>query len=142
VPGAIGGVVQRRDVDGGAVEVDRAGACYLQGGGKDRPEAVHHAVGIAGEDIAQERPARLGKPMAPYTLEPVLKTMLPSLEAAVDTATKPATGGLFAVKMSVCWPPGTPMLKVPVVPEADISTPFRTPVAPSRVAPEPTAVWR
>src|SRR5579872_3396018 len=77
--------------------------------------------------------------MAPYTLELLLKTMLPWLDAAVDTARKPATGGLLEVKISISGPPTTPTLKVPVVPDADMSTPFSTPVAFSGIVPGPTA---
>ena len=81
-------------------------------------------------------------PMAPNTFELLLKTMLPSLELAVETAVAPAISAAFEVKIFVCGPPTTPTLRVPVVPEADMSTPPRMPVASNGVMPLPMADWR
>jgi len=44
--------------------------------------------------------------------------------------------------MSLAGPPTTPTLKVPVIPEADMSTPSSTPVAFNGIVPGPTAVCR
>jgi hypothetical protein len=44
------------------------------------------------------------------------------------------------VKMSIGGPPTTPTDKVPVVPDADMSTPFSTPVGLKGIVPGPTAV--
>src|SRR5579872_3865421 len=81
-------------------------------------------------------------PMFPNTVELLLKAILPWLEAAVDTAGGTVARAVLLVKMSVCGPPTTPTLRVPVVPEADISTPFSTPVAFNGMMPGPTACCR
>jgi hypothetical protein len=79
--------------------------------------------------------------MLPYTVELLLNTILPWLEAAVETASpETVPRGLLLVKISICGPPGTPTLKVPVIPETDISTPLSRPSASNGMVPGPTAV--
>ena len=56
------------------------------------------------------------------------------LEAA-DTEDRP----LFELKTSICGPPTTPTLSVPVTPDTDMSTPFSEPAALKGMVPGPTA---
>jgi hypothetical protein len=81
-------------------------------------------------------------PMAPNTVELLLNTMLPWLEAAVETAWKGEARVELLEKISIAGPPTTPTLNVPVVPDPDMSTPFSEPVGLSGITPGPTAVCR
>jgi hypothetical protein len=78
--------------------------------------------------------------MFPYTVELLLNTILPWLEAEVETARGKVAREVLLVKISISGPPGTPTLKVPVIPETDISTPLSTPSASNGMMPGPTAV--
>src|SRR5665213_1184506 len=74
----------------------------------------------------------------------MLKTMLAVLDASVVTALSKGFVTIppaeLLVKMSISGPPTTPTPKVPVAAEADMATPFVTPVAFNGVTPGPTAV--
>src|SRR6185369_1600702 len=107
---------------------------------KTAPMKVTVVPALPPESASRNGPAGCVWPIAPYTVELLLKMMLPWLLAAVDTAMRPATGGLLSVKISIAGPPGTPTLSVPVVAEPDMSTPLSTPFASRGIVPGPTAV--
>lgn len=77
--------------------------------------------------------------MAPYTVELLLNVILLVLDASDETAGGIEARDVLSVKISVWGPPTVPTINVPVPPEADISTPPRTPVGLIVVGPDPAA---
>src|SRR5580700_3586685 len=71
------------------------------------------------ERLRRNGPPGWVTPMFPNTVELLLNTILPWLEAAVDTAGGTVARAVLLVKISISGPPGTPTLRVPVVPETD-----------------------
>src|SRR4051812_32372938 len=64
------------------------------------------------ERFRRNGPAGCVAPIAPNTVEPLLNTILPWLDAAVETAGTLAVREVLFVKISIDGPPRTPTLKV------------------------------